>query len=209
MTNKNQINPAFGIEKVILLFLLLNGVFFSCNKKTVNIIQARPGGDITSEKVDTIAPKEKATFEEAINPMEKRPPTILIPKDYMIASLRKTECYGHCPVFEFKVFGNGIAIWKGIKYVDRFGEYKAEVDGSILESIKQKGLELGIGQLQDTYPINKVFIQDLPMTFISFHNGSSLKMIRNNYDAPKALLEYEKYLEKIIQQLNWKRVDQP
>jgi len=197
------------VLKVVFLFLLFNSFFFSCTKKTANVIQAKPNQETYSAKVDTIAPMEKTTFEEAINPMEKRPPTILIPKDYLVASLGKTECYGHCPVYDFKIFGDGKAKLTGKKYVNRIGDFIAEVDEVTLQNIKDKGEELGISQMQDNYPTNKFFIRDLPMTFISFHNGSSAKIIRNNYDAPKALLEYEKFLEKIIEQLNWKRADQP
>lgn len=189
--------------------LLLFSLFFSCTKKTVNVIKAKPGHETYYGKVDTLAVKATETFEEAINPIEKTPPTILIPEDYLVASLKKTECYGHCPTFTFKIFANGKAIYKGEKYVDWFGNFVANVDEATLERIKAKGESLGISQLEETYPTNHFFIQDLPMTFISFHNGLKAKLIRNNYDAPKALLGYEKFLEEIIQELEWKRADSP
>ena len=190
-------------------FILLITLFFSCSKKTVNIIQANPNQGTYTESLDSIAPKERSTFQESVNTIEKRPPTILVPKDYMIASLKKTECYGHCAVFEFKVFWDGKATLKGEKYIDKIGEFIAEVDTATLKRIKEQGEVLKIIHMQNTYPTNNFFIQDLPMTFISFHNGYRAKLIRNNYDAPKALLEYEQFLEKVIQQLNWKRADQP
>ena len=192
----------------ITIFLIFICLFFSCTKKT-QVIQSKTDEEAYQGNIDTIATKEVETFDEAINPIEKTPPTVLIPSNYLLTSLRKTECYGNCPVFEFIVLANGKATYKGVKYVDQLGEFIAEIDDATIQIIKDKAEQLGISQLQDTYPRNKVFLQDLPMTFSSFHNGRNLKRIRNNYDAPKALLEYELFLEKIIQQINWKRADRP
>jgi len=183
--------------------------FISCNKKANQTITAKPDENRRIENIDTLKVAEVETMEEAIDPIIKTPPTILIPENYLMAALVKTECFGQCPVFEFQVFADGKANYHGKKYVKRYGKFVANIDEATILSIKEKANQLGIMNLGDTYPTNKVMMNDLPMTITNFHNGYNLKVMRNNYDAPRALLEFERFLEKLIEEVEWVRKEGP
>jgi len=193
----------------LLIFLSLNFGIISCNKKSVNVITAKPNVENNTEDLDKIITKNVDSFEDLEDTEIKTPPTVLIPKDYVVASLEKTECYGKCPSFEFKIYSNGIATFHGKKFVSRYGEFKAKIDEASILRIKEKGKELGILNLSDTYPENRFFLNDLPMSYLIYNNGLTKIVIRNNHDAPRALLEFEKYLEVILNRLEWKRVEGP
>ncbi|MEM6966490.1 MAG: hypothetical protein AAF573_17125, partial [Bacteroidota bacterium] len=66
---------------------------------------------------------------------------------------------------------------------------------------------LDFNQLANTYPTNGTIIKELPDTYILLNNGTEEKVIRNNHDAPKAILDLERFLEEFFKELNWEKVN--
>ena len=205
MKKSNFTKPYF----LFVLWLAINCFFISCSKKSTQGVTSKSNEDQRIENIDTFIVEPVETMEEAIDPMIKTAPTILIPENYLLAALEKTECYGQCPVFSFHIFADGRVRYHGKKYVQQYGEFVANIDESTILKIKEKANQLGIMKLGDTFPSNKVMLNDLPMTITKFHNGFTPKVMRNNYDAPKVLLEFERFLEKLIGEIQWVRKEGP
>lgn len=190
------------------LFILSCILFvLSCNKKTNTVISSNAQEELDKEKMDTLLVRVE-TPQPSENGQIKKLPSVT-PKIYVVAALEKTDCYGNCPSFKFQLLSNGEATYEGRKFVNRFGKFVADVDEATILFIKERADELDIIKLNDTYPTNRHFLNDLPLTISTMGNGRNNISIKNNYDAPKALLEYEIFLEDLIEILEWRRADMP
>lgn len=179
----------WGLCSIALLLL-------ACNRKAVPVISP-PSAIIDPSKIeqaDSIAYEQHRLEDSLAQP-------------YLILALKRTGCYGKCPVFEANVFSDGKATYKGIRYVEMPGNYEALADTSWQNKILEKALKLQYFDLAASYPIDGHFIADLPTTTTAvFFNGNT-KTIHDNFDAPKALIEFETFLENALLELKWTKVE--
>ena len=200
--------PKTDFKLQFFYFLLFVLFIFSCGKKTTNVITSTAPEGSSKERMDTLLVDVKKSEPSSENVEIENLP-IVTPKTFVITSLEKTSCYGNCSSFVFQLLSNGEAIYEGREFVNRFGKFVAEVDEGTILIIKEKADELDIAELNSSYPTNQAFLNDLPLTISTIGNGFKKKTIKNNYDAPKALLEYEEFLEDLIEILEWRRADNP
>lgn len=160
---------------------------FACNQK---------------KALDTKMPaQEEAPKEQQTPPTE----TADDPKKrvYQAIGYRKTACFGKCPTFRVKFFSDGRAEYNGTRHVDKIGTYEAQLEGKMLKDMINKAHEVGYLDFENEYPIEHK-VADLPSTITYLRIGDMEKTIKNTLDGPKGLAEYEAYLEKIIDQIQWK-----
>ncbi len=180
----------------ITILLFVNILFFSCNKKTKPIVSPSPSYDVVEEV------KIERSEEKPIQPIPETPP-----KPYLLISLQKLGCHGKCPDFEFSMVSNGEATFHGKKHTKRLGQYAAQANAGILLNIKSKIEEANFFQFEKMYPANGNFIKELPDTYILVNYNKQQLIIRNNHDAPKSLLDFQKFVEELIEQLQWEKIN--
>lgn len=132
--------------------------------------------------------------------------SLLAAKVRLIASIRRTGCRGQCPAYEAKVFSNDSVSYNGIVFVEREGLYEAQADSAWTKAILDKAFKINYFELRDTYPESGKLILDLPSVITSLHLNTTEKTIKNNYDAPEALTEFEAFFEAQLEQLRWSKV---
>lgn len=181
--------------KEILIFILVIAAigFIACTPKVKKVVEqptevkpadvTPPKGDISQ---DEPAPASKPAFGKA--------------------TIRKTACYGNCPVFELTFDGAGKAYYKGKKHVKRIGNWEAPITRNHTSMILEKAQSIKYFKLDDEYPINGKIIADFPFTFTHLKFGSQEKTIANNHDAPDALHDYETFLIELGESLNWEKI---
>lgn len=169
-----------------LLWICLAIAFFSCNR------HAAPdgAGKLTGQGPDSLLQTPAGSF------LPKNEP-------HLLASLRRAPCYGRCPVYEVQFYSNGQAVYQGERYVKRLGIYLAQVPGAGLDSILEHAQQAGFFSLADTYPENGHTLEGLPETTTFVNNGQRQKAIKDNYDAPLALIHFEQFLDELAQSLDW------
>ena len=182
----------FGI--ILILAIGIIG-FWACTPKTSPKIteldtpaaeELPPGGDVDQiEEVE--APAPRPAFGKA--------------------SIRKTACYGKCPVFELTFDGKGKAYYNGKKHVKRLGNWEADLSRDQIASILEKAQTIDYFDLANSYPTNGKDIVDFPYTITYLKFGPTEKSISNNVEAPDELYEYENFLIKLGEQLDWKKVN--
>lgn len=121
----------------------------------------------------------------------------------LFASLKRTPCYGRCPVYEVQFYSNGQALYNGERNVQRQGIYLASVPDSTIRRILEKAEEIRFFSLSNLYPENGKPIADLPQSIIYFNDGRQEKTITNNHLPPKELLAFERLLDSLAAGLNW------
>lgn len=129
-------------------------------------------------------------------------------KRVKVASLRRTPCFGSCPVFAVEVWSDGQVTWQGEKNVARLGAYTAHVPAAWIAELMQEAEQSGFFQLANHYPTNGRPVPDLPETILTLRRGNAEHHVTDNADAPLGLLRFERYWQEKLEMLTWKRVAQ-
>jgi Domain of unknown function (DUF6438) len=138
-----------------------------------------------------------------VSPPEIREPAQIDNRLRCIASLKKTACFGQCPVFEAKIFSDGHAEYFGEKFAPRLGHFSANLKKNWLFDFMKAAESYSFFSLAKYYPISQQKISDLPVTFTFVEHRSHFLATENHFDAPLALREFEKYFEIQLETLEW------
>ncbi len=134
-------------------------------------------------------------------PGEPAAPAAQLP--FLVAKISKTPCFGTCPVFEAEVISDGKVFWRGKKHVARLGNFEASASKSMLSELSGRAEALGFFSFERQYPANGRRITDFPTTTSYLHWGKNERRVEDNFDAPLALQEFEKFFAEWLEQLAW------
>ncbi len=188
--------------------IILLCLFFACGKKTKTLQTPKGVTEKTPPQAETVVETTPAIITPEVEASKEEPvvePEEILP--WVLASIRKTSCFGKCPVFEFRVFSDGRLEYDGKRFVEMEGLYEATAPEGMLEAIKTEAKKSGYMNLEDDYPTNGARIPDLPSTYTSLKFEEAEKKIKNNHNAPKALIAFEKYLVSWIEKVAWKKIE--
>ena len=129
-------------------------------------------------------------------------------KPRLVASLRRTACFGACPVFSVEIWSDGQVRWQGERHVERVGAYSARVSAAWIAELLKAGDRAGYFGLASQYPRNGQLVPDVPLTITMLRRGNREHQVTNNADAPLALLRFERYWLEKLETLRWKPVEQ-
>jgi len=191
------------MRKIVFFILLLS--FAGCTRKGTKVIQEEPKplSEVMEETKNEVLEEVEVVEEETVK-VEEEP--VQAPP-YLVAVIKKTACYGICPVFEARLFSNGHLTYHGEQDVTLLGRYEAWTELTLLESIKNKAYQTGYFNLSDVYPVNQKGIDDIPKTITYLNFDEREKTIINNYASPKLLRDFEDFLETTLLKVSWKKMD--
>ncbi|MEM9847230.1 MAG: DUF6438 domain-containing protein [Bacteroidota bacterium] len=129
-------------------------------------------------------------------------------KPQLIASIERTACYGRCPVYQAKIFSNGLVLYEGKKHVSNMGLFEAYILEDQIDHLLAQADSVQFFDLSASYPEHGQKIYDLPSTQIFIRKAESEKTVLNNHSAPKTLRAYESYFEQFLDNLAWKKVEE-
>ena len=128
-----------------------------------------------------------------INTEEKLTDIINKEKNTLL-SIRKTQCFGDCPVYSVSIDKEGNVIYNGIEYVLVKGIQKFTLTKEQLNELNNKLSKKEFSSFKDVY--NNPKVQDLPSTYI-IHNGKQIQ-IRLWNGIPDELIDIHEYVEGIL-----------
>ncbi|MEL6926588.1 MAG: DUF6438 domain-containing protein [Bacteroidota bacterium] len=206
--------------RLSIFFLFVIVLLGSCTPKAGKVIQeedkvkeVEKALEAEMDEKEREVKKMEAPQPDAPDPRPEEFPIKEVPNEelvetgpYMIASLAKTPCYGRCPVFEVRVYSDGVVEFFGKANVNLIGHYKAKADQLFIDKLMQSASKAGYQQLESYYPADSKRIPDLPnvITYVLLDNQE--KSITNNYMAPEALISFEQEFERLINTLVYDRV---
>lgn len=121
-----------------------------------------------------------------------------------VFTLRKTPCYGECPVYRLTIMSDGDVYYTGINNVDLIGDYRAKVSADRVDRLLREAITEGVYEWSDIYPEKKdYFIADASNTITKVVWRGREKTITNNSEAPEELLALENKLTALIDELKW------
>jgi len=119
-----------------------------------------------------------------------------------ILDIRKTECFGDCPVYSATVFDDGSVLFNGEMHVDKKGSVKFKLSRGQTSSIRSMINALDVMELEDEYD---GLITDLPSTFLTFYLDEDVKKVRARHNVPKKLDAFIDMIHgMIINEINYK-----
>ena len=115
-------------------------------------------------------------------------------------TLRRTPCYGPCPVYELTILGTGEVTYLGEGRVARTGSHSWRISGRRLERLAEAFERARYSHLEDRYTSRE--FADAPgcLTSIEYEDGSSKSIDHYHGDpsAPDALTELEDEIDRIV-----------
>lgn len=116
-------------------------------------------------------------------------------KNKSVIFLKRTQCFGTCPVYEIEVFSNGHGIYTGYKFVKDIGVREFKLSTLQIEKILDYAKKIDFKNLKSEY---SAAISDLPKTYVRINE----KEILDYVGAPITLRKLEElidstYLESI------------
>ncbi|MCA1849115.1 MAG: DUF6438 domain-containing protein, partial [Actinobacteria bacterium] len=115
-------------------------------------------------------------------------------------TLRRTPCYGPCPVYELTILGTGEVTYLGEAHVAKAGAHSWRISGRRLERLAEAFERASYSRLEDRYTSRE--FTDAPgcLTSVEYEDGSSKRIVHYHGDpsAPDTLTELEDEIDRIV-----------
>lgn len=118
-----------------------------------------------------------------------------ITEEDLLIEMKRTPCYGSCPVYTLKIDKNGQGLFEGVENVEKIGRYSFSLRQEELQELEKAFLQINFYQLKNIYEAS---VSDLPTTYISYHKDGRRKKIMDYYGAPEELRTLENNIETLV-----------
>lgn len=126
-----------------------------------------------------------------------------------VITLRRTACFGTCPVYSLEIFEDGLVRYLGTEFVEVKGEHKSVIPQDAVESLVGSFLRADYFSLQDKYetykdPKGQVWkLSDLPTAYTTLRVGNRKKSVEDYAFAPEILRELELEVDRVANSHRW------
>lgn len=126
-----------------------------------------------------------------------------------VITLRRTACFGTCPIYSLEIFDDGSVKYTGTQFVQVTGEQRAVIPRDAVEGLVSSFLKANYFGLKDEYETWKApdgsvsTITDLPTTYSSLRVGTRKKSVRDYAYAPEVLRELELEVDRVANSHRW------
>jgi len=111
-----------------------------------------------------------------------------------LISIRKTNCFGECPVYEITIDKNGNVAYNGEQFVMEKGKRVFKLSKEELEKLNKKLSSKDFESFNDVYDNPRVM--DLPSTYITYKEKQIQIRLWNNI--PAELVDVHEYVEGLL-----------
>ena len=88
------------MKKISLFVMLISVAFFACSRKKVE--------KTTATKIEKEAPVDKPVVTQTTTQTTSKGSNTEAVDANLVAKIKRTPCYGKCPVFTIELFSNGL-----------------------------------------------------------------------------------------------------
>jgi hypothetical protein len=129
-------------------------------------------------------------------------PRTITDEDLLI-ELKRTPCYGFCPVYTVKIDKNGKGLFEGVENVEKIGRFNFSLRQDELTDLEEAFLQIDFYQLKNIYD---GLVSDLPTTYITYNKDGRRKKIMDYYGAPTTLRTLENRIENLVLSKKMKKI---
>jgi hypothetical protein len=113
----------------------------------------------------------------------------------LLIELKRTPCYGSCPVYTLKIDKNGKGLFDGVENVEKIGRFIFSLSQDELVELENAFLQVDFYQLRNIYDAQ---VSDLPTTYITYNKDGNRKKIMDYYGAPEELRTLENRIQTLV-----------
>ncbi|MEO8067360.1 MAG: DUF6438 domain-containing protein [Flavobacteriales bacterium] len=124
--------------------------------------------------------------------------------DSLFFSIKRTPCFGKCPVYQINVYRSGYATYTGTNNTDLLGDHVGHIGADTLALLLNKAEALGFFGLQDKYDGQ---VTDLPSTIVRVVSKDRNKQVLGRVKAPQAFKDLVLYAEELLLKAPWKPLE--
>jgi uncharacterized protein DUF6438 len=122
-------------------------------------------------------------------------------------SIRRTACFGTCPIYDFTLTRRGRATFNGVSWAPMDGRYRATIDSADFALLARTLAENGFFTLDTAYVQD---VTDMPTTFICARFLRLTRCIRYYGGiGPSPIARLEAAIDSVRPKLRWKRIAVP
>lgn len=119
---------------------------------------------------------------------------------------QRSACFGFCPAYTYTIYQNGMIKYNGQHYIEPLGTRYSLITEEWWKEVSEQIKKSDFFELASRYPLDeKMYIPDLPNIVIIIKQFGIRKSINDNHDAPKALKDFELFLEEKFKEINFKK----
>jgi hypothetical protein len=118
-----------------------------------------------------------------------------ITEEDLLIELKRTPCYGSCPVYTIKIDKNGKGLFEGVENVEKTGNFSFSISKDELIELENDFVQVDFYRLKNIYDGQ---VSDLPTTYITYNKDGNQKKIMDYYDAPPTLRALENRIETLV-----------
>ncbi|HUJ62711.1 MAG TPA: DUF6438 domain-containing protein [Kofleriaceae bacterium] len=126
------------------------------------------------------------------------------PPHELVATLKRTMCYGWCPAYNVSIYRDGVVEYDGTEYVKTKGHATGKLSQDKVDAIDKLFATAHYLDLADSY--THYDVTDNPSAITSWHHDGKTKTIEHYYGdehAPAALTQLEEDLDKLVGIEHW------
>lgn len=116
-------------------------------------------------------------------------------------TLQRGACFGTCPIYTVTLYGNGVVEFNGERFVQAIGRHTDTLAAQDIQRLVHAFHTSGFFAMENSYRNDR--ISDLPLTVVSFADGTTTKRIEDYYGAPDALRALEQHIDSVLQTHRW------
>ena len=130
-------------------------------------------------------------------------------QDLPVITLRRTVCFGTCPIYSLEIFEDGGLRYNGENFVGVVGRQEARILSAAVKSLIANFLSIDYFHLKDVYETHRnpdgtiEWITDLPTTYTSLRIGSRTKSVKDYAFSPEKLRQLEVEIDRVANTHRW------
>ncbi len=124
-------------------------------------------------------------------------------KDQVVLKLKKTPCFGQCPIFEAEIYASGKVSYIGKNFVDNIGTFEGKMDKQLVADLVNDAVNAGFFDLEDDYPSKAT---DFPSRYITVTHNGKTKTVRCEAGGPEGFNTIEKLLDTHLKDVEFTSV---
>jgi hypothetical protein len=120
-------------------------------------------------------------------------------------SFERKGCMGWCPIDKVTFRLNGSHSYNGIKYVDRIGNYQADLQELKISALVRVLERLNYRNLKDNY-VNTFDTQVVILNVIRHGSSKTIKAV-SSPDMPVEMQIIQIFIECVMPKIDWKKIE--
>ncbi len=151
------------------------------------------------DKADEAAVDETSGIKTKSNPAAGEP---TIGRNQFFGMYR-SPCFGQCPIYNLDVDLEGHAVLEGKRFFDYIGFFEADFSQETMQHIVDLANQHGYVGFEHRYDAN---VTDVPSVLTILRSGDQVHWVYDRMGAPEALHAFERAVEEIIKEQDWKEM---